>query len=393
MNALTERLFVNEANATAAVEACDIPGNAASLVTFSSKPENLARWERSANVKLIDSQTVEADMLHLVRDFGACMSIPQLYGRHFLEREQTVLDDLWIFDNDLFPLMMVGIPQWVPFKMIKDGVAARSRLHKSLEGVYRRADQYLKGEPVDDDTDMSDISSVIRGRVKLYDENGLTMDYRGQLELGNLWGQNANTQPMVFWFLLFIYSTPGLVEQLRKEISSHVTVTDSKITSFDLQGITRCALLKGSVYETFRMVDEPTSIRYVRKPITLSDGQYTHNLKEGTWISAAHAIANKDAANYPEPHKFVPDRFLEIDENGARTARYGKLRPWGGGAGICKGRTFAEKEIIAIGAAVISLWDISPVGKEWVIPPMRPGTGTMQPVSDVRVRISRREVH
>jgi cytochrome P450 len=390
MNALTERLFVNEANATAAIEACDIPGNAASFVTFSTKPEILARWERSANVKMIDSQTVEVDMLHLVRDFGACMAIPQMYGRDFLERNPTVLDDLWKFDNDLFPLMMVGIPQWAPFKVIKDGVAARSKIHKALEGVYRRTAQYLNDESVEFDADMSDVSSVIRGRVTLYDENNLTMAYRGQLELGNLWGQNANTQPMVFWVLLFVYSTPGLVEALRKEISPHVTISNSEITSFDLQSLTRCPLLKSSVYETYRMVDEPTSIRYVNKPIAVSDGQYNHDLKEGTWVSAAHAIANKDAANYPEPHKFVPDRFLETDETGNKTARYGKLRPWGAGAGICKGRTFAEKEIIAIGAAVITLWDISPVGKQWVIPAMRPGTGVVQPVSDLRVRIRRR---
>jgi cytochrome P450 len=218
------------------------------------------------------------------------------------------------------------------------------------------------------------------------------MHTRGQWEIGNLWGQNANTQPMVFWFLLFVYSTPGLVADLRKEISSHVTVSDSEITSFDMQALSRCTLLKGSIYETYRMVDEPTSIRYLKKPITVSDGPHKHNLKEGTWISAPHAIANKDASNYPEPHRFIPDRFLETDKTGNRNARHGKLRPWGGGTGICKGRTFAEKEIIAIGAAVISLWDISPVGKKWVIPAMRPGTGTAQPVSDVRVRIRRRGV-
>lgn len=401
LNTLTEQLFVNEANSTAAIERCDIPGKAARLVTFSPTKEDLERWERSANVRVLqsDSRTlpgaVEVDMLHLVRDFGACISIPQLYGQDFLDRNETLLDDFWKFDNDLFTLMMIGIPSWAPIKVIKNGVAARSRVQKALEGLYKRADQYLKGDAVDFGANMSDISLVVRGRTKIYNDNNISMRHRGQLDLGNIWGQNANTQSMIFWFLLFAYSTPGLLDELRKEIAPHISLSDfkpSQITSFDLQAILRkCPLLKGAVYETFRMVDEPTSIRYVNQSTTVSDGQYNHKLKAGTWISAAHSIANKDPSIYAEPHKFIPDRFIETNqESRNKTARYGKMRPWGGGAGICKGRTFAEKEILAVGAAVISLWEILPVGEKWDIPPMRPGTGVAHPVRDIRVIIKRR---
>lgn len=400
-NALTERLFVNEANATAAIERCDIPSKAASLITFSSSPEGLKRWERSANVRVLEFDnrtqvgTVEVDMLHLIRDFGACISIPQLYGQDFLDRNESLLDDFWTFDNDLFPLMIVGVPPWTPLKMIRNGVAARSRLHKSLETLYIRADQYLKDKPIDFGADMSDISTVVRGRTKIYNENGISMKHRSQVELGNIWGQNANTQPMIFWFLLFIYSTPMLVDELRREIAPYISLSNlnpQRITSFDFQSLSRrCALLRGSLYETFRMVNEATSIRHLNQPTTVVDGKYKHKLPAGTWISVPHSISNKDPAIYSNPHEFIPDRFLETNsESGEKSARYGNMRPWGGGAGMCKGRTFAEKEILTIGAAVISLWDFFPVGEKWEIPAMRAGTGVAGPVHDIRVKIKRR---
>ena len=64
---------------------------------------------------------VEANHQSLTRDFGACISIPLLYGHDFLERYPQLLDDFWKFDNDIFPLLMIGIPPWAPFKVMKEG--------------------------------------------------------------------------------------------------------------------------------------------------------------------------------------------------------------------------------------------------------------------------------
>ena len=59
---------------------------------------------------------------------------------------------------------------------------------------------------------------------------------------------------------------------------------------------------------------------------------------------------------------------------------------------MCKGRSFAEKEILALGAAVIGLWDIEPASGTWKIPTMIPGTGVKKPVEDIRVVIKRRPI-
>lgn len=400
-NAMVEKAFVNEANSTAAIERADIPAKAHSFVTFSTSPDTLAFWERGADARLVAPDAVEAELLSLMRDFGACISIPQLYGQDFLDRNPTVLADLWKFDNDLFPLLMIGMPSWLPFKVVREGVAARTRLHLALEGFYKRLDQYRKGEPVDFGADMSDVSAVALSRSEGYSERGLSYRHQGQLDMGIFWGQNGNTQPLVFWFLLFVYATPGLVDELRNEIAPYVPVSKetnpTRITNLDLRALShKCPLLRSTMYETFRMANLPTSIRLLKKTITISDGEHKHQVKKGSWISTAWSLTNKDPSVYNDPETFKPDRFIETDpETQTRTARYGPLRPWGNGNGICKGRTFAEKEILGLGAAIISLWDISPAGgdgKKWEIPNMLPGTGAVLPDRKVRVVVRRRKL-
>lgn len=398
-NAIVEKHFVNDAHATAALERADMPARAHALVTLSPEPDTRAYWERNAHARLVAPDAVEAELLSLLRDFGACISVPQLYGQDFMDRNPTLLADLWTFDNDLFPLLMIGLPTWLPLKPIKEGLAARKRIHVALEGLYKRIDQFRKGEPVDFGADMSDISPVVLVRSEGYTKRGLSYKHQGQLDMGLLWGQNGNTQPLVFWFLLFIYATPGLVEELRSEIAPYVPISQeagqAKITHLDLRALShKCPLLKSTMLETFRMANQPTSIRLVKKSITIADGERQHQATKGSWISAAWSLTNRDPALYKDPEAFQPDRFIETDaETKARTARYGPLRPWGNGPGMCKGRTFAEKEILGLGAAVISLWDMRPAGGQgtpWEIPGMRPGTGAVLPDRDVRVVVRRR---
>ncbi|KIX92354.1 uncharacterized protein Z520_11962 [Fonsecaea multimorphosa CBS 102226] len=408
-----ERMFLNDSAATSALEKSGIPQKASSFVSFSSNPAQMKRWELSANVRLITPDlpgqpgAVEADLQSLSRDFGACIAIPLLYGQDFLDRCSGLLDDFWKFDNDLFPLLMIGVPSWTPFKVIKDGVAARSRLLQEMEALYRRIDQFQRGQAVDFGADMSDTSEVALGRNAVYSRQNWSFRDRAGGDLGVLWGQNANTQPVLFWLLVYVYSTSGVLDRVREEIAPYVKISSRKdpdtdnhtpeITTIDIQGLGRdCALLKACIFETYRLTNEPTSIRYVARPITIHDGTYQHELQPGTFVSAPHSLTQRDPSVYADPNDFIPDRFLQVvdPESGKLRAAYGKaLRPWGSGAAMCKGRTFAEKELVVLGAAIIGLWDIKPAAggcERWEVPAMIPGTGVKKPVRDIRVRISRR---
>lgn len=392
-------VFVNDSATTAAIERAAVAQRASSFVSFAAPRE---RWELSANIQVIKSEedgrggAVEADLQSLSRDFGACFSIPTLYGQDFMDRYPQLLRDLWAFDNDTFPLLMIGIPSWAPIKAMKEGLTARSRLIDELEALYRRVDQHQQGTDVDLGADMSDIGKVVNERNKLYNEHKWSFQERAQADLSLLWGQNANTQALFFWFLVYVYSTPGLVETLRREIAPHTKFSSAgplRLESMDYSSIfTRCQRMKACLYETYRMVLDTSAIRGVARPVTLNDGDHKHSLKPGMYVSIPYSAQSRDPSIYGNPDLFDPERFLEQDpSSGHLVARYGRLRPWGFGPGICKGRTFAEKEILALGAAILSLWDIAPAGDAWKIPAMVPGTGAKKPVNDVRVVISRRK--
>ncbi|KIW18275.1 hypothetical protein PV08_02563 [Exophiala spinifera] len=76
-----------------------------------------------------------------------------------------------------------------------------------------------------------------------------------------------------------------------------------------------------------------------------------------------------------------------------RQVDYGTMRVWGGGKHMCKGKTFAEREVLLFVAAVVMQWDMAPVGNggRWVHPGRKPGGGAVNPVEPVRVRMRRRE--
>lgn len=241
---------------------------------------------------------------------------------------------------------------------------------------------------------MSDVSSAPFERNKVYEREGWSFAERGGGDFAIFWGQNANTHTVLFWFLNYVYSTPGLLDRIREKIAPYVRLsqtTPPEIMSMDLPALSaNCQLLKVCIFETYRMVNEPTSIRYVARPMTIDDGKFKHELKPGMFVSAPHLLINQDPSAFADPAEFVPERFLETDPESVKPmARYGRLRPWGTGTSMCKGRTFAEKEIMSLGAAIIRLWGIGPASGTWDLPAMLPGTGVKNPVKDIRVVITR----
>ena len=60
---------------------------------------------------------------------------------------------------------------------------------------------------------------------------------------------------------------------------------------------------------------------------------------------------------------------------------------------MCKGRHFAQKEILMFAAAIITLWDIEPAGGgPWKMPRHRGGVGTYWTDEKTRVWIRRKKL-
>ena len=84
-------------------------------------------------------------------------------------------------------------------------------------------------------------------------------------------------------------------------------------------------------------------------------------------------------------------KTVQFDGKAIKKTDYFSLQPWGEGPTMCKGRKFAEGEVITIVAAIVTCWDITPIDGKWTHPGRKgAAAGAHKPVSDVRVRIERR---
>jgi hypothetical protein len=135
-----------------------------------------------------------------------------------------------------------------------------------MESLYRCIDQHQRGEIIDSEFDLSDVSSIPFERNKIYEREDWSRQDRAAGDFSILWGQNANLQPMLAWLTTFVYATTGLLDRIREETAAYINLstTPPEIISIDIPGFCRsCQLLKACIFEAYRIANAPAVIRRV----------------------------------------------------------------------------------------------------------------------------------
>ena len=102
-----------------------------------------------------------------------------------------------------------------------------------------------------------------------------------------------------------------------------------------------------------------------------------------------------DPRLWPNPENFDPSRFLVPDDENETQMRADPrhLNAFGGGQSICKGRLFAEREVLIFVSGILTVWEFKPAGGKTEIEVPKKyynGTGSASPKSAIRVQVSRR---
>ena len=139
------------------------------------------------------------------------------------------------------------------------------------------------------------------------------------------------------WALYWIHYVPNVQKELAKEISLQNNVNPMFLA--------RLPYLNAVCNETLRISPATDSIftRTVKQPIEI-DGHY---LEPGTSLAVSIYLAHRREVVYPEPNKFMPERFLE------RQYSPYEFLPFGGGPCRCLGASLAQYEMKLVIATIV----------------------------------------
>ncbi|KAL4912447.1 cytochrome P450 [Aspergillus aurantiobrunneus] len=390
------------------------------LVTFSPATIDQMVWERPGDIAVIegtDQPVCEVDFFALIRYFVGTATTTSIFGQAILETFPGLLQDIWSID-DQFATLSMGPPRYLTPK-ISAAYIARDRLLDTLAVFHQALLLWDEGKDLGmefrDLRDLEDVSEPIKKRVRMAKDLGLSPEASAPAHLALLWAMNGNSPNLVFYHLLHLYTDPTLLEEIRKEIAPFVMVLrptreetgfpimEAPRLSIDIDKLSECELLKATFYETLRLDSAGLSFRQLTADLTLTETKeeaasagrsmpQSYFLKNGELVIAPHGVVHNDLTYFSNPDQFDPLRFIRTDPNtGQKRARPETMTPFGGGVPACKGRAFAEKKILALSAAIVSLWQVEPTnGKDLKIPEHKISSAAFLPKNDIRVRISPR---
>lgn len=380
-------------------------------------PTDSVPWARNANVKYRDG-AYEADLSELLREFVGHVGVDILMGPDFLQNTPTALTDLWAM-NDRLNDFLGGTPPWMP--RMRKAITGRDRLVRAVRDHHVAYDKLTKGLTPDKQwSRVDEMSNIMKDRIKLFqttpDFTHENEDERGWLSARAdtlvFFALNVNANQLIFWLIFYILSDEALLADVRQEISPFVNIKRDNPNSqsrfeIDASNLQRnCLLLQSALLETLRLETSTTAFRHVQGPFDVSyaaepiDPTFKKHepmnivFNQGDDIVYEHAIAQHDSRYWQNPEVFDARRFLTKGKDGQTRLDYYTLQPWGEGPSMCKGRKFAQGEIMAITAALLTVWDIKPVGGVWKDPGRKRviASSAHRPKRNLRVMFSRRNL-
>ncbi|KAJ4356540.1 uncharacterized protein N0V89_004574 [Didymosphaeria variabile] len=273
-----------------------------------------------------------------------------VYGDQNPFRDPTIVEAFWEFQEGVMGLLM-GFPQ----SFVRESFKAREFMTKRFVKYFNDGG-HEKG------------SALIKARYEHSIEHKIPLEDIARFETAGAIAILTNTSPACFWLVYHLYSSPGALEDCRKELGQILSATShekregafDKTITLDLTQVkTSCPILLSSLQEVLRLHSVGISTRLVMEDHVL-DGKYL--LKKGGTVMIPAPVQHQDAAIWGENvHSFDHRRFLPNEKRSNPVA----FRGFGGGTTLCPGRHFASTEIFAFAALLILRFDMQPSGGTW----------------------------
>jgi cytochrome P450 len=144
------------------------------------------------------------------------------------------------------------------------------------------------------------------------------------------------------------------------------------------------------------------SFRKLESDVTLSESAEeasyntkeprTYRIRKGETAMAPHGVYHNDSRYFSNPDQYDPLRFIVTDSgSGAKRVNESALAPFADGLYGSKGNSFNEKVILAVIAAIVSMWEIESANEnDLAVPGHHLTWGAFRPAKDVKVKLKLR---
>ncbi|KAI6122289.1 cytochrome P450 [Pisolithus croceorrhizus] len=245
----------------------------------------------------------------------------------------------------------------------------------------------------DDDKLAGDFSKAVR-------ENNIPFEAASPAVLALMLALHTNLFNNLFWLFSWLLADPRAFSSLRDEIDKGVRKEFGNLQTFISEASPRrldsatFVLLNSAILEATRLTMLQTGVRLAESDFQLKDGETTIPVRKGEYVLLYSRPAQQNDASYPDPQKFVLDRFVQSEYQSELTPTSGKpYFAFGAGKHVCKGRYLAMFEIKVLTILYLSLFDVTPIpldsqSSKWEPPQFSPqSVSTTHPTHDVFVKL------
>ncbi|KAF8550832.1 cytochrome P450 [Imleria badia] len=261
-----------------------------------------------------------------------------------------------------FPLLLY-LPSWFPGMSFKRKMAVSREYSKQyLERPFQYA---LQKVPVDNVA-----ASMVHDALRHTEENGITPEESWMQALKEASGTaflaaSESSHSALMTFFLMMVVNPAVQEKGQAQIDA--AVGQDRLPTMDDRSL--LPFIDAIFWETLRYSPvAPLSVPHAAVNADVYGGFY---IPKGAIILANLWSMAHDESRFPNPHAFIPERFL--NDNGSLKPNTIEHIAFGFGRRICVGRHFADASVWGVIAKVLAVFKIlKPLDENGVEIPVEP---------------------